>query len=165
MVGNSHNRDERETPPTVAGAPEPGHEEKDVDVWAVSKFAIALVLLCAVALVGLTGLFRYFQSREASLQPPPVEGADLKGPTLPPLPRLQSSPVLDLKQMRQAEDQMLGGYGWIDRSKGIVRLPIARAIDLLAQRGLPTRPEAGPQSQAKGVSVPTESGLGTLTPP
>jgi hypothetical protein len=39
--------------------------------------------------------------------------------------------------MRQDEDQILGSYGWIDRQKGIVRLPIARAIDLLSQRGLP----------------------------
>jgi hypothetical protein len=126
MAGNSDNRGER-----------PGHEEKDVDVWAVAKFALALVLLCAVALAGLAGLFRYFQSREARLQPPQVAGDDLKGPSLPPLPRLQTSPVLDLKRMRQDEDQILGSYGWIDRQKGIVRLPIARAIDLLSQRGLP----------------------------
>ena len=124
MAGNNHSRDER-----------PGHEEKDVNVWAVARFAMALVLLCAVALIGLMGLFRYFQGREAALQPPAVEGADLKGPSQPPQPRLQSSPVADLKRMRQEEDQILGSYGWIDRQKGIVRLPIARAMDLLSQRG------------------------------
>jgi hypothetical protein len=128
MAGNSGIREER-----------PGHEEKDVDVWAVAKFALALVLLCAVVLTGLAGVFRYFQSREARLQAPQVAGDDLKGPSLPPLPRLQESPVLDLKRMRQEEDQILGSYGWIDRQEGIVRLPIARAIDLLSQRGLPGR--------------------------
>jgi hypothetical protein len=124
MAGNNHSLDER-----------PGREEKDVNVWAVARFAMALVLLCAVALIGLMGLFRYFQGREAALQPPAVEGADLKGPSQPPLPRLQSSPVADLKRMRQEEDQILGSYGWIDRQKGIVRLPIARAMELLSQRG------------------------------
>jgi len=113
----------------------PGHEEKDVDVWAVTRFAVMLVLLCAVALIGLAGLFRYFQGREAALQPPAAEGGDLKGPSQPPQPRLQNSPIQDLKQMRQDEDQILGSYGWIDWQKGIVRLPIARAIDLLSQRG------------------------------
>jgi hypothetical protein len=162
MAGNNHSRDELPNP--LPDAPPPGHEEKDVDVWAVTRFAIMLVLLCAFALVGLVGLFRYFQSREAALQPPAIEGADLKGPSLPPQPRLQDAPVLDLKRMRQEEDQILGSYGWIDRQKGIVRLPIARAIDLLSQRGLPARPEAGPQSEAKGVSVPTESGLGNMLP-
>ena len=126
MAGNNHSHGQR-----------PGHEEKDVDVWAVSRFAIMLVLLCAFALIALVGLFRYFQTREAALQTPAVEGADLKVPSLPPLPRLQNTPVLDLKRMRQAEDQILGSYGWIDRQQGIVRLPIARAMELLSQRGSP----------------------------
>jgi hypothetical protein len=125
MAGNDHSLD-----------PHPGHEEKDVDVRSVTRFGVMLVLLCAVALIGLIGLFRYFQNRETALQPPQVEGTDLRGPSLPPQPRLQNSPVQDLKRMRDAEDQILGSYGWIDRQKGIVRLPIARAIDLLSQRGL-----------------------------
>ena len=94
MAGNNRSRDERDTP-LAPEDPERGHEEKDVDIWAVARFAIMLVLLCAFALVGLVGLFRYFQSREAALQTPAVEGADLKGPSQPPQPRLQSSPVLD----------------------------------------------------------------------
>jgi hypothetical protein len=165
MAGNNHSRDERKTPPPAPDGAPPGHEEKDVNVWAVTRFAIMLVLLCAFALIGLAGLFRYFQTREAGLQPPPVEGADLRGPSLPPQPRLQNSSVQDLKQMRQAEDQILGSYGWVDRQEWIVRLPIARAIDLLSERGLPARPDAGPQSAARGVSVPAESGLGIITPP
>jgi hypothetical protein len=44
--------------------------------------------------------------------------------------------------MRAEEDQILGSYGWIDRERGIVRVPIDRAITLLAQKGLPTRAEA-----------------------
>jgi hypothetical protein len=36
----------------------------------------------------------------------------------------------------------LVGYGWVDREAGIVRLPIERAMELLLERGLPTRPEA-----------------------
>ena len=43
--------------------------------------------------------------------------------------------------MRAEEDQILGSYGWIDRERGIVRVPIDRAITLLAQKGLPTRAE------------------------
>ncbi len=31
----------------------------------------------------------------------------------------------------------LRGYGWVDRNKGVVSLPIDRAMDLVAQRGLP----------------------------
>ena len=48
--------------------------------------------------------------------------------------------------MRAAEDQILNGYRWVDQAKGQVRIPIDRAIDMLAQRGLPARAQSGPQS-------------------
>jgi hypothetical protein len=76
------------------------------------------------------------------------------------MPRLQSAPIGDLKDMKAAEDKILNGYGWIDQQHGLVRIPIDRAIDLLAQRGLPARQVTEPQTAAAGVSVPTESGLG-----
>jgi len=37
----------------------------------------------------------------------------------------------------------LNSYDWIDQKAGTVRIPIDRAMQLLAQRGLPTRPQAG----------------------
>jgi len=33
------------------------------------------------------------------------------------------------------QNERLNSYGWVDRTNGIVRIPIARAIDLLLQRG------------------------------
>ncbi len=59
--------------------------------------------------------------------------------------------------MRAAEDQVLNSYRWIDQSAGIVGLPIDRAMDLVAQRGLPVRANA---PQASTVTVPTQSSLG-----
>ena len=41
------------------------------------------------------------------------------------------------------EEQTLHSYGWVDQQAGVVRIPIDRAMELLAQRGLPTRPQAG----------------------
>lgn len=38
-----------------------------------------------------------------------------------------------------AENKKLNSYGWVDRSNGIVHIPIDRAMDLLLQRGLPAR--------------------------
>jgi hypothetical protein len=60
-----------------------------------------------------------------------------------PQPQLQESEVLDLKAIRVAEDQVLNSYAWMDPEKGVVRIPIDHAIDLLAKRGLPSRPQAG----------------------
>jgi len=32
-------------------------------------------------------------------------------------------------------------YAWVDPDKGIVKIPIDRAMDLIAQRGLPAVPQ------------------------
>ena len=52
----------------------------------------------------------------------------------------QVAPDAALKQLRATEDAALTPYGWVDRKNGIVHIPIDRAMDLLFQRGLPTRP-------------------------
>ena len=132
--------------------PHIGHETTDVNIWAIGKFGIALAVLCILTLVLLFGLFRYFQSRENT---PVVRTVDPVRTF--PQPQLQKSPKLDLKEVRDAEDQMLSSYGWVDQPKGVVRIPIDRAIELLAQRGLPSRADV---PKAERVSMPTESGLG-----
>ncbi len=138
--------------------PESRHEDSDVDTRAVGKFGIALALLCIISLGLVFGLFEYFfESDEARSRVPAAQKVEAK---LPPQPRLQRTPVLDLQRMRQEESQVLDSYGWVDGRNGIVRIPIDRAIDLLAQRGLPGRKQNEPQSAAAGVTVPTESGLG-----
>lgn len=140
MAGNKPRHDEEFPVPRPEPSP-PGHEERDVNVWAVGKVAIALGLLCICSLFLLLGVFRYFQASEGPPQPLETGGVERAG--MPPAPRLQKNPVLDLQQMRASEDQILGSYGWVDRSKGVVRLPIGRAIDILARQGLPTRPQTG----------------------
>jgi hypothetical protein len=45
----------------------------------------------------------------------------------------------DLIALRASQNVELNNYSWIDRTNGIVRIPIARAMDLILQRGLLTR--------------------------
>ena len=145
-------------PPDLA-EPDARHEHSDVNAWMVGKFGIALVLLCITAMGLLFGLFRYFESTEEGGRPPAT------AVKLPPAPRLETSEVQDLQAIRAAEEQLLTTYGWVDQQKGVVRIPIARAIDLLAQRGLPSRTGDEVQTAARDVSVPTESGLGPKMQP
>ncbi len=44
-----------------------------------------------------------------------------------------------LRELRATEESLLTTYGWSDRQRGIVHIPIDRAIDLTLQRGLPVR--------------------------
>ena len=67
--------------------------------------------------------------------------------TLPPSPRLQTYETTtgDLAATHEAEDKLLRGEAsWVDKEKGVVRIPIDRAIELLAKRGLPATPPQKP---------------------
>jgi hypothetical protein len=82
---------------------------------------------------------------QASLQPPPPVLVN-QALDVPPLPHLQIWPARDLASFRKEEALEVSGYGWVDRGKGLVRIPVDRAIEVLAERGLPARPapaEAG----------------------
>ena len=154
MAGNN-DHGEPNVQPTTLERPEEqaGHETRDVNAWAVGKFAIGLVLLCIFSIAVLLGFFRVLQTSHG-----PLETGNRP---VPPQPRLETTPPVDLKAMRDAEDKILNSYGWVDQSKGVVRIPIGTAIDLLAQRGLPARAQNGMQS-ASSASVPAESGLGEI---
>ncbi len=128
------------------------HEQRDVNTRAVTKFGLGLTLLIVCSLFGLWLLFGYLLHQEGGRGPAPAG--------MPPEPRLQASPALDLRTMRAAEDELLNHYSWIDPDKGIVRIPIGRAMDLIAQRGLASRLQAPPP--ASTATVPTTSGLGPI---
>ena len=63
-----------------------------------------------------------------------------------------------MREMRAEEDTLLSTYGWSDKSTGAVRIPIDKAMDLLAARGLgahPTAPAAaGAQPAAPATPAP-----------
>lgn len=116
-----------------------GHETRDINVRVVTWTAIGLVVSAMVMGVTVGGLFSLFKSQHPSAS----ASSRITTPVaLPPPPRLQTNPTADLQQLREVENAKLNSYGWIDKSAGVVRIPIDRAMDLLAQRGLPARGES-----------------------
>jgi hypothetical protein len=51
-----------------------------------------------------------------------------------PQPHLQPHPLADRQRYEAQERAKLSGYAWVDRSSGIVRIPIDRAMQILAQQ-------------------------------
>lgn len=141
--------------------PENRHEHRDINVFALGKFAIGLVIVTIFCAGLVAGVFQYLLHREGGIPASRMESPAQDARQLPPEPRLEETPALDLEEMRSAEDKLQTTYGWLDESNGIVRLPIDRAMDLVVQRGLPSR-QSGFQSAAAGVTVPTASGLGPI---
>jgi hypothetical protein len=118
------------------GHPELRYEQTDVRPGAIVRFAIGLVVVIAVASVALLGLFAVLAKQQRRHDPPPPPLARPTG-ELPPLPRLQVSPLQDLEQVRAQEEDELNSYGWVDPRAGIVHIPVDEAIRIVAQRGLP----------------------------
>jgi hypothetical protein len=116
-----------------------GHEERDVQLRPLIISGMGLAMLAGLSLLAMWLLFDYFAARRARLELAPSPMFEAR--QLPPEPRLEVSPQQDLRQMRAAETAVLHSYGWVDRQAGIVRIPIERAIELLAERGLPARHE------------------------
>lgn len=73
-----------------------------------------------------------------------------------PSPRLQDDDVRDMNMLRANEDKLLHGYTWIDKNSGAVRIPVARAMEVIAERGLPNVGGETPQSKiaAKPAAQP-----------
>lgn len=76
-------------------------------------------------------------------------GADLS--VVPTREPVRATPVADLQEMRREYDEKLLHYGWVDRSRGIVRMPIAEAKKRLLAKGLPVAPKSPVAAPATGM--------------
>jgi hypothetical protein len=108
------------------------------------------VVVTALCLFGLRGLYAYLDRREKVAQPQvnPLltnipEDTRHVVPGYPqttfPNPKLEEDERGQLNGIRMNEEKILYSYGWVDEKAGTVHIPIERAMDLIVQRGLPTR--------------------------
>jgi hypothetical protein len=134
------------------------YDRTDLGSHNIFLFLIGFAIFGALILFVSWGVFRYFGNFR--LTPRAAGPANIARPAvLPsgdpalrfPTPALQVNEPADLNKFNAANQELLNEYGWVDQQTGVVRIPIARAIDLVAQRGLPVRADAGvPVSQSYG---------------
>jgi hypothetical protein len=110
-----------------------GHEHKEVSVRLIVVSLAFLAVATFFVFVLVVGIFRYFYATYST-----EEATKLSKPVIPPEPRIEVAPYEQLQQMRAKEDHILTTYAWVDKESGTVRVPIDRAIDLLAAKGLPS---------------------------
>lgn len=73
-----------------------------------------------------------------------------------PYPQVQTdNGDSDLVALHDREDLLLDYYSWVNEGKGVVRIPIRRAMELIAAQGLPTTPPEQRQPLMTGDSTPT----------
>ncbi|HEV7428143.1 MAG TPA: hypothetical protein VGQ46_17435 [Thermoanaerobaculia bacterium] len=130
------------------------HEDSDVNVrallWAVVIFIVFAIVTHLVLYLQFHAYAKHFRrddSQPLTMMQRPSDAS------VPPTPRLQpfpnklhdgnvpppntNTPMTDMADMRAAEEKDLNIPAWVDKQKGIVRLPIETAKQLVVQRGLP----------------------------
>jgi len=130
--------------------PQVSHERRDVNVFQISAFGIGLLISCIIVVFAMWAMFDFLAKREDKVNP---ATAMARQQQLPPEPRLSgvtvengaisehpNYPKVELQQLRDDEDAILKSYGWLDPAKGTVRIPIDQAIDIVARKGLPSKP-------------------------
>lgn len=141
--------------------PEVEFEQEDLSAKPILIFLSSLTVLCVLVYFILRGMYSYLDAREDRHQLPqnPLvqqTTADTRvvGPgeiAKFPRPRLETNEPMEINDFRLQEERMLHSYGWVDQQAGVVRIPIDRAMELMAERGLPIRQQTGvePPSDVK----------------
>jgi hypothetical protein len=132
---------------------EEGYEQQDLSAQGIYAFLISLVAGGVLVYLVVLGLYKFMDARQRARQPqqsPLVQQVDTNTRVVSPdeikkfpEPRLERNERVEINDFRLTEEQTLNSYGWVDERAGVVRIPIERAMQLLAQRGLPTTPKAG----------------------
>ncbi len=153
-----------------------GFERSDVGVPGIVVFLTALAIFVAV-----TGLLCYGIGKVINARMNKEDGPNSKWtktvdvrqlgnmPSNPelqdkvaelaqtfPTPRVQADDGnQDVADLHAREALLLDNYSWVNQSQGKVRIPIERAMELIAQRGLPVAPAVETAPPMTGDNVPT----------
>lgn len=161
----------------VASHGEAQHETADVNIKAILGFGVFLIISGIVVHLLLYGMYKLLD-REMEKQNPPANpmmtvekpagttmSAESQAETARRLnrtfggnalnPMLQVDDVHDMDMMRKAQDTRMSEYQWTNKTTGSVRIPIDRAMELIAERGLPNVPMLPPgKAAANAAAVP-----------
>lgn len=157
------------------------YERRDIGAAGVLYFLAALAIGGVIVHFIATGVFHELERRNDEAQQTAISPLVTNAPTdtrhLPPVyksdaestdyekylqknfpaPRLETDERDQLDRIRTNEEEILNTYGYVDQSAGTVHIPIERAMDLLAQRGLPVREQSSAAESKMKESKTTES--------
>src|SRR5271156_7226327 len=130
-----------------------GFEHQDLQPSGILYFFLGLALSLLISIFGIRGVYAFLDHREKAEQPPlnplvtnvPTDTRHIPAgypQSVFPNPKLEENERGQLNGILLQEETTLYSYDWIDEKAGTVRIPIERAMDLIAQRGLPVRPQS-----------------------
>jgi len=111
------------------------HEVTDVDAKLIGYAGLWLIITGAIIQIGLGMTFLSLRRNYAQIPPHTIAAALLKDRQMPPEPRLQVDPPRDLALYLGRQNELLSTYGWTNERLHVARIPIKRAMMIVAARG------------------------------
>ncbi len=123
-------------------------EERDIKAVTIYKYLFALGAAVVASLLICVYILRFTTAFTALSETPPPPSREAHQRELPPEPRLQgfgfpgqrADPQADLRKKNQEDNDANEKLEWIDRSSGIVQIPVKDAMKIVAEKGLSTAP-------------------------
>jgi hypothetical protein len=142
---------------TIDSRHSPGeHETSDAGLRGLILFGIGLAALIAVVFLVLWWVFVDLLTISNRSSPPTTLTTPSRA--LPPAPRLDGLEGLASNNASVAAPPAApNAYGWVDRKAGIIRIPVNKAMDILANQ-LPARSSPANANQTLWQLHPPEPG-------
>lgn len=116
--------------------PRQTHEPNTFNVRMAVYSGIGLAVLCIGTLILTAGVYRGLTKQT----PEDETHADfVYAQQQQTDPKLRFARTEEVDQTRREAEQLLHSYEWIDEDKGIARVPISRAMEMVLEEGLPAR--------------------------
>jgi hypothetical protein len=150
------------------------YERKDISVSAVGYFLVGLAAFIVISYFIVHGIYhfleKHFEAEQVPVSPlvtnaqpdtrhiPPQYNGDYEKYLKEnfPAPHLETNERTELNDIRLREENILSTYDYVDKNAGTVRIPIDRAMDLLAGRGLPLHSQTGDAATQTAKSEPNK---------
>jgi hypothetical protein len=118
--------------------------DREISYKGLVYFAVGLAAVIGLAALLMLGFSHHLRSRLVASDPPPPALPQARQPYKPPAPNLQTHFDTDIDALHARENMLLEHYAWVDRSTGAIRIPIERAMEIVAKNGFPVRSDATP---------------------
>lgn len=131
-----------------------GFEATDAKPMPLIIFTVGLTVLCVISFLLMALMFKLMANHEQAADKPSgyVRDSRWQAPSI----QLEVHPSRLREELQKLEHEQLTTYAWIDEAAGKARIPVERAIQILARKGLPHRTDLNPVQE--GSPALTESG-------
>lgn len=141
-------------------------EREDLSTRGIFAFMIGLAIIGVAIYFIIHGMYTFldkYEQAQSVASSPLVKAEDARRITSRRLTEDEvknafkdnGAPLLETDERGQFggflmnQEKELNSYGWVDEKAGVARIPIERAMELTAQRGLPVRSQAGNEGGTK----------------